>query len=150
MTREDYSRAFHLMNRTESNKSYKLFYRKGQLCVEYLHHLTRTSQNTVPYTSIEDSFDCSYFYINDPYFQSKGKNKNLFYNQGKRYYRRYVVEEWDDKGCEEKRFEASGEMSEEGHGLHVKLNEPAGFEQELGGNEQKMGTKSQDLNEEKP
>ena len=86
------------MARTESNKSYKLFYRKGQLCMEYLHGLIRSSQDTQPYKGITDQFDCSYFYINEPYFQSKGKNKNPLYSQGKKYYRRYIVHEWDDKG----------------------------------------------------
>lgn len=90
-----------------------------------------------------DNFECSYYYINDPYFQSKGKNKNPLYNQGKRYYRRYVVEEWDDKGCEERRFEDDVDKSEEGHALHVKLNEPANFEHDLTNSDLKQGNKSQ-------
>ncbi len=52
-----------------------------------------------------DNFECTYFYVNDPYFQSKSKNKNPFYNQGKRFYRRYIVEEWDDKANEDKKTE---------------------------------------------
>ncbi len=35
-----------------------------------------------------------------------------------------MVEEWDDKGCEERKFDEGMERSEEGHALHVKLNEP--------------------------
>ena len=58
--------------------------------------------------------------MNDPYFQSKGKNKNLGYQQGKRYYRRYVIEEWDDKG----EGENNAEKGEESNGMHVKITEP--------------------------
>ena len=67
--------------------------------------------------------------MNEPYFQSKGKNKNLLYGQGKRYYRRYVVEGWDDKGCEERR---TGEEREDESGVGVKASEMVNGEQEIG------------------
>lgn len=54
-----------------------------------------------------------------------------------------MVEEWDDKGCEERRFEDDVDKSEEGHALHVKLNEPANFEHDLTNSDLKQGNKSQ-------
>lgn len=61
-----------------------------------------------------------------------------------------MVEEWDDKGCEERRFEDGTENGEDGHALHVKLNEPANFDQDLGANDLKQAVKSQEFNDEKP
>lgn len=145
MTKEDYSRAFNLMSRTESNKSYKLFYRKGQLCVQYLHNLIRQGQNTVPYKQIVDNFDCSYFYINDPYFQQKGKNRNLTYTQGKRYYRRYIVEEWDCIGNENKKYEESAESLQGNSTNNNKTNDVS--EQDVSVGEVKVLNKSQDIDE---
>jgi hypothetical protein len=55
------------------------------------HKIIKESENLMPYKDIIDNFDCCYYYPNDPYFQSKGKNKNPLYAQGKKYYRRYQV-----------------------------------------------------------
>jgi len=36
-----------------------------------------------------------YYYPNQPYFQQKGKNKNHNFTNGKYFYRRFVLPEWE-------------------------------------------------------
>lgn len=95
---KQYRKVYASLNQIESNRSFKFFYRKGQLAVNLFHKIIKESENLMPYKEIVDNFDCCYYYPNDPYFQSKGRNKNPLYNQGKKYYRRYQVSEWDCKG----------------------------------------------------
>jgi hypothetical protein len=71
--------------------SFKINYRKAQLCVNFYHHLLKTPERLLPYQEIHDFYETVYYYPNQPYFQQKAKNKNPNFTNGKFSYRRYVI-----------------------------------------------------------
>lgn len=59
------------------------------------------SSRKLPWEEIHDNYDNVYYYPNQPYFQFKGRNKNVHLSNKKPVYRRYVMNEWNDNPNEE-------------------------------------------------
>ncbi len=73
------------------SNSYKLNYRKAEVCLKHYHEMLAVSPRVLPPRDIHDSYDTIYFHPNQPYFQQKNKNKNPSFTNGKASYRRYVL-----------------------------------------------------------
>lgn len=91
MPRGNYQGAYEALKTHHNCYSYKLNYRKAQLCLNYYHELLKNPTRVLTYQEMHDFYETVYYYPNLPYFQQKGKNKNLNYSNKKFYYRRYVL-----------------------------------------------------------
>jgi hypothetical protein len=83
-----------LLRQCQDSYTYKINYRKAQLCLGHYHELLQNPGKVVTYKDIHDFYETVYYYPNMPYFQQKGKNKNPNYTNGKFSYRRYVLAPW--------------------------------------------------------
>jgi len=90
---ESYEQLYEGLKNHHNCYSYKLNYRKAQLCLNYYHELLKNPKRVLTYKDIHDFYDTVYYYPNMPYYQQKGKNKNPNYTNNKFYYRRYVLTE---------------------------------------------------------
>lgn len=88
-----YSMPYEALKTHHNCYSYKLNYRKAELCLNFYHELIKNPSRVLPYKEIHDFYETVYYYPNLPYFQQKGKNKNPNYSNGKVFYRRYILEE---------------------------------------------------------
>lgn len=79
----------------QNSYSFKINYRKAQACLNNYHEMLKNPEKIVPWSEIHDQYETLYFYPNLPYFQQKGKNKNLYFTNGKHFYRRYVINQWE-------------------------------------------------------
>lgn len=87
----NYPAIFSSLHDLGKSVSFKINYRKAQLCVNFYHHLLKTPERVLPYQEIHDFYETLYYYPNQPYFQQKSKNKNPNFTNGKFSYRRYVL-----------------------------------------------------------
>ena len=107
----NYESAFESLSSHHNSYSYKLNYRKAQLCLNYYHQLLKEPERVLTYQEIHDFYDTVYYYPNMPYFQQKGKNKNHNYTNGKFVYRRYVIGDHEkDRSGQENRAEREGHV----------------------------------------
>ncbi len=74
-----------------NSMSYQLNYRKSQLCLKYYKDISEENNRNKVYSQVKDDFPPVYYNINTPYVQMKQNVKNPHYEQGKHYYRRYVL-----------------------------------------------------------
>lgn len=75
--------------------SFKQSYRKAEVCIKYYQQLLTEQPRVLLNKEVHDSYEPVYFYPNQPYFQQKGRNKNANFTDGRAYYRRYVMPEWE-------------------------------------------------------
>jgi hypothetical protein len=75
--------------------SFKQSYRKAEVCIKYYQQLLTEQPRVLLNKEVHDSYEPVYFYPNQPYFQQKGKNKNPNFTNGRAYYPRYVMPEWE-------------------------------------------------------
>jgi hypothetical protein len=78
-----------------SFSSFKNSYRKAEICIKHYHELLAEQPRILPSKEVHDAYEPVYYYPNQPYFQQKGKNKNPNFTNGRAYYRRYVMPEWE-------------------------------------------------------
>lgn len=91
-----FSNHYELLKSCSSSNSYKFNYRKAQVCLKFYHELLANPSKVLPYEEIHDFYETAYFYPNQPYFQQKGKNKNPNFTNGRSFYRRYLLPEWEN------------------------------------------------------
>ena len=90
--RSSYENGYESLKGQHNSYSYKINYRKAQLCLNYYHELIKGNSKVLPYDDINDFYQTLYYYPNMPYFQQKNKNKNPNYTNKKFVYRRYQIE----------------------------------------------------------
>ena len=95
---KDYSQIYESLKHINNSYSYKINYRKAQVCLNHYHEILKNPQKVLTFKEIHDFYETIFHYPNQPYFQQKGKNKNPNYTNGKFFYRRYVL------GNREERF----------------------------------------------
>ena len=69
--------------------SYKISYRKAQLCLKLYHECLQSRR--LPWSEVHDSHETTYYHVNQPYYQQKGRNKNPNYTNGIHYYPRFAL-----------------------------------------------------------
>lgn len=92
------SGAYEALRTCGGSNSYKLNYRKAEICLKYYHEILAASPRVLPSRDIHDAYDTVYFHPNQPYFQQKNKNKNPAFTNGKANYRRYVLPTEERRG----------------------------------------------------
>ena len=66
------------------------------------HTLLDKANRKLPYEDIYDNYDTVYYHPNKPYYQFKGRNKNIYQaNIKKQVHRRYCLNEWNNNFEEE-------------------------------------------------
>lgn len=102
------------MKKIQDFHSYKQYYRKGELCLNFYHSLLQKNCQRVPYDEIHDNYETVYFNPNVAYFQFKGgKNKNPSFTNKKVSNRRYLLpdhsispsKDFADKDSNRRKFE---------------------------------------------
>lgn len=87
----DHSQIYESLKQFNHSYSYKINYRKSQICLNYYHEILKNPQKILTFKEIHDFYETIYYYPNQPYFQQKGKNKNPNYTNGKFFYRRFIL-----------------------------------------------------------
>lgn len=103
--------------------SFKLEYRKGQSCLNLYHSMLEKSSRKLPWEEIHDNYDNVYYFPNTPYWQFKGKNKNIYIGNKKPVYRRYVLNEWSDEPSQDQADKDQNRRKFEKQATALKLNE---------------------------
>ena len=93
--------------------SYKEYYRRAEVCLNFYHSLLEKANRKLPYEEIYDNYDTVYYHPNQPYYQFKGRNKNIYQASKRQVHRRYAMNEWSshpqeevvDKDVNRKKFE---------------------------------------------